>query len=141
MRRDLLVDAVDVLFLVGFLAGGRGSGGGGILVRFRRHGRRRRREVVRVAVSETLVINFSGKRSCDCRRVARSSEAIQFECSPSIFRLRWSVRGFFSLDRLHSLSIVPSQICGGVNLAITQSMAHCIALHNEGCLAKLLIVT
>jgi hypothetical protein len=36
MRGDLLVDAVDVLFLVGFLAG---SGGGGILCRFRRHGR------------------------------------------------------------------------------------------------------
>jgi hypothetical protein len=45
MRRDLLVDAVDVLFLVGFLAG---SGGrGGILCLFGRHDRR---EVVRVTL-------------------------------------------------------------------------------------------
>ena len=42
MGRDLLVDAVDVLFLVGFLAGSGGGGGGasgGILCRFCRHGR------------------------------------------------------------------------------------------------------
>lgn len=44
MRRDLLVDAVDVLFLVGFLAGS--GGGGGIRGLFCRH--RRRRAVVRV---------------------------------------------------------------------------------------------
>lgn len=35
MRRDLLVDAVDVLFFVGFLAGS--GGGGGILRLFRSH--------------------------------------------------------------------------------------------------------
>lgn len=44
MRRDLLVDAVDVLFLVGFLAGS--GGGGGIRGLFCRH--RRRHAVVRV---------------------------------------------------------------------------------------------
>lgn len=44
MLGDLLVDAVDVFFLVGFLAGSSsrcGSGRGGILLRFFcRHGRR-----------------------------------------------------------------------------------------------------
>ena len=34
MRRDLLVDAVDVLFFVGFLAGSGGGAGGGILSLF-----------------------------------------------------------------------------------------------------------
>ena len=46
MRRDLLVDAVDMLFFVGFLAGV-GGGRGGILCLFGRHDRR---EVVRVTL-------------------------------------------------------------------------------------------
>ena len=51
MRRNLLVDAVDVFFLVGFFAGS--AGGGGILGRFCRH--RCRREVVTVAVVRETV--------------------------------------------------------------------------------------
>lgn len=62
MRRDLLVNAVDVLFFVGFLAGSGGGAraSGGILRLFCRHGR----EVEREGRKRDDAFTFS-KWSCD----------------------------------------------------------------------------